>query len=257
MPSREVKKMEPAILSLNYEMPTSVVGVGRYIDLAADLSKLNRKLFKQGMQYAVGGVTISDDLVLSTSTDYNRGLDISISTAGNNWIIQNAWTKGAALFQEMNDEVLLDNPSIKPKWFDFKVLLNENQSFANTIQVVDGASAPWPVGAEWQYSTYVVPQHDVDAAGAVLPAEEWTPCLVGPDDIANKRFSLVKAYEESRATVQKIAPNVPVALPSSFYLQLTDDGSQDPELATVLMDANDQPPYPMLPGEYPETRNRG
>jgi len=250
--------MQPSILSLNYEMPTSVVGVGRYIDVAADLSKVNRKLFDQGRQYFIAGITISDDLVLASSTDYNRGLDFSINTAGNNWIIQNAWTKGKALWDEMNQEVLADNPSIKGKWHDYKVRLSENQAPANTLEVLNGASAPWPPGAEWQYSTYVLPEHDVDpVTGAVLPAEEWTAALVGPDDVANKRFSLVKAYEESRATVQDIAPNVPAALPSSFYLQLTDDGSQDPELAAVIADANDQPPYPNAAGEYPGGSNFG
>lgn len=242
----KMKKMEPAVLSLNYEMPTSTVGVGRYIDIASDLSRLNRKLFRQGYQYAVAGITITDDVGVVT------GLEVSVNTAGNSWITQNAWTKGYSLWNEMNKEVLEDNPSVQGKWADYKVRLTENQASANTIQALDGASAAWPVGAEWQYSTYVVPQHDVDpATGTVLAAEEWTAALVGPDDVANKRFSLVKAYEDSRATVQDIAPNVPVALPTSFYLQLMDDGSQDPELAAIIQDANDQPPYPNGAGQYP------
>ncbi len=249
MPSR---KMQPSILSLNYEMPTSDVGVGRYIDIASDLSLVNRKLFKQGMQYAVAGITITDDVGVTAA------LDISVNTGGNNWIIQNAWTKGKALWDEMNQEVLEDNPSVQGKWHDYKIRLSENQASANTLITRTGAMAPWPVGAEWQYSTYVVPQHDVDpATGAVLAAEEWTAALVGPDDVPNKRFSLVKAYEESRATVQDAAPNVPAALPNSFYLQLTDDGSQDPELAAIIADANDQPPYPNAPGEYPGGSNFG
>jgi len=243
--SRKMKKMQPAIISLNYEMPTSTVGVGRYIDLASDLSRLNRKLFRQGYQYAVAGITITDDVGVVT------GLEVSVNTAGNSWVTQNAWTKGYSLWNEMNKEVLEDNPSVQGKWADYKVRLTENQASANTIQALDGASAVWPAGAEWQYSTYVVPQHDVDAAGNVLPAEEWTAALVGPDDVANKRFSLVKAYEDSRATVQDITPNVPTALPTSFYLQLMDDGSQDPELAAVIIDANDQPPYPNGAGQYP------
>nr|AGA18463.1 hypothetical protein [uncultured marine virus] len=238
--------IQPAITSLNYEMPTSTVGVTRYIDLAADLSKLNRKLFRQGYQYAIAGITVTDDVgVLSAC-------EITVNTAGNSWITQNAWTKGYALWNQMNEEVLDDNPSIQGKWADYKVYLNENMAGANTIQALDGNMVAWPAGAEWEYSRYVVPQHDVSLVdGSVLPALEYVAALVGPDDLPNFRFSLVKAYEESRATVQDIAPNVPVALPNSFYLQLTDDGSQDPELATVIQDANDQPPYPMAPGEYP------
>lgn len=244
--SKRTKKMEPAVLSLNYEMPANTVGAGRYIDIAADLSRLNRKLFRQGYQYIIAGVTITDDVNVTSA------LDVSISTAGNTWVTQNAWTKGCALWHEMQKEVLEDNPSVQGKWADFKVSLTENQASANTISALNGASAAWPSGAEWQKSIFVVPQHDVDPiTGEVIAAEEWTACLVGPDDVPNKRFSLVKAYEDSRATVQDIAPNVPVALPNSFYLKLMDDGSQDPELAAIIMDENDQPPYPNGPDQYP------
>ncbi len=241
--SRKMKKMQPAVTSLFYDLP---VGTSRYIDIASDLSRLNRKLFRQGYQYAVAGVTITDDIGVTSA------LDVQIRTAGNTWVTQNAWTKGYALWNEMQQEVLEDNPSVAGKWHDFKVFLTENQASANTNAALDGASGAWPAGAEWQTSIFVVPQHDVDpATGFVKPAEEWNAALVGPDDIANKRFSLVKAYEDSRATVQDVAPNVPASLPTSFYLQLMDDGSQDPELAAVIQDENDQPPYPNGVGQYP------
>ena len=72
---RNKNKMEPAVLSLNYEMPANTVGAGRYIDIAADLSRFNRKLFRQGYQYIVAGVTITDDVGVTSA------LDVSISTA--------------------------------------------------------------------------------------------------------------------------------------------------------------------------------
>jgi len=234
--------MEPAVTSLIYEIPANT---NRYIDLAADLSKMNRKLMAQGMQYIVAGVTVTDDVGVDAA------LDVQIRTAGNTWITHNAWMKGCALWHQMQNEVLADNPSVKGKWHDYKVYLTENQAYSNTLRALDGASSPWPLGAEWDISTYVLPQHDVDAAGNVLPAEEWVAALVGPDDAANNRFSLVKAYEDSRATVQQVAPNIPLAMPNSFYLKLMDDGSQDPELAEVIRDENEKPPYPMGPGEYP------
>ena len=240
------KKLQPAVTSLFYEMPTSPAGVSRFIDMAADLSRLNRKLMRQGYQYVVAGVTVTDDV------DVTSALDVSISTAGNTWVTQNAWTKGFALWTQMNQEVLEDNPSVQGKWADYKVSLTENMASANTISALDGAAGALPGGYEWSKSTYVVPQHDVDpATGAVLAAREFTACLVGPDDLPNNVFSLVKAYEESRATVQDITPNVPGTLPASFYLSLTDDGSQDPELAQVIIDQNDQPPYSPTAGAYP------
>lgn len=238
------KTTEPAVTSLWYNIPT---GTTKFVDLAADLSRLNRKLFRQGYQYIVAGVSVTDSVDAT-----NQALDVSISTAGNTWVTHNAWVKGKALWDQMNEEALHDNPSIQGTWADYKVSLVENMAFANTERALNGASGLLAGGYEWAKSTYVLPQHDVDAAGVVLPAEEYTACLVGPDDLPNKVFSLVNAYEESRATVQDFnSPNVPVALPDSFYLKLTDDGSQDPELAAIIVDANDQPPYAMTAGAYP------
>ena len=248
-----VTKIEPAVTTLNYEIQVNTTGAPNFIDLASDLSNLNRRLYRQGMQYAVGGITFTEDL-----ENIDRALDISVFTAGNTWVTQNAWKKGQALWMEMQKEVLDSNPSVAGKWRDFKVLLAEDQAFVNTRRALDGLAAPWPAGQEWVRSVYVIPQHDVDpATGQVLAAQEWTACLVGPDDVASKRFSLVKAYEESRATVNEQVPNVPAALPTSFYLRLQDDGSQDPELAVVIENENDEPPYAMGPGEYPGSESFG
>lgn len=241
-----VSKIEPAVLTLNYELLVDPVGVDNYLSISRDLSNLNRRLYRQGMQYAIGGLTITDDLGAA------RGLEINVSTAGNTWITQNAWKKGQALWMQMQKEVLDSNPSVKGKWADFKILMTEEMASANTRKALDGSMSPWQPGQEWERSLYVVPQHDVDpATGLVKAAEEWFACLVGPDDVANKIFSLTKAYEESRSTVQTVTPNVPATLPNSFYLKLQDDGSQDPELAGVVIDENDAPPYAMGPGAYP------
>lgn len=253
MAKRKAKKMTPAITTLRYKMDYDGSGVVRYIDLMKDLSKVNRRLYRQGMQVAVGGITVISDSNSATGPT----VQFEVKTAGNTWVTQNAWVKGYNLWRQMQKEVLKDNPSVQGKWADYKISLNADQAFANTLRNLDGIGANYP-NNEWLVSTYVVPQHDVDpATGLVLPAEEWTGVLCGPDDVPNKRFSLIKAYEESRATVQDIAPNVPAQLPTSFYLKLTDDGSQDPELASVIEDENDQPPYTQVDGFYPGSYGYG
>lgn len=77
------------------------------------------------------------------------------------------------------------------------------------------------LGGEWNYSDYVIPQHDVDVTGSEgtpKPAEQFQVCLIGPDGTgAVGPKSLVKAYAESRATIQDIAPNVPGTMSSSFF----------------------------------------
>jgi hypothetical protein len=90
-----------------------------------------------------------------------------------------------------------------------------------------------------------MPQHEVETAGPdagkPLPAEEKTAVLVGPN--SGTKESLINAYQESRATVQSPMPNVPAGMSGSFFNLLTDSGSQEPELADVIEDENDLPPY--------------
>jgi hypothetical protein len=177
-------------------------------------------------------------------------IEVKVATAGNSWVLQNAYVKGRALWHQMQDLVLEDNPSIKGKWHDFKCQLAGSQSAVRTLNALDGGGDPYTIiNSEWNISSYVMPQHDVDpATGLPLAAVEFTPLLVG-DDTASKK-SLVKAYQESRATVSKDQPNTPPGITTSFFNLLTDSGSQEPELATVILDENEDPPYDL--DEYPQ-----
>lgn len=244
---RAMRKIEPAVLQLQYEVPPNVT---RFIDLASDLSRVNRRLYRQGMNYAVGSIQIQQDLASG-----NTGCELTVSAAGNTWVTQNAHVKGKALWDKMNDEVLDDQPSIQGKWADFKIYLSEDMDSSNTLKCTDGAGGVWPTtDIEWNYSKYVIPQHDVDpATGQSLPAQEAVAALCGEDDVAGAtwRMSLINAYELSRSTVQDPMPNVPAGASTSFYSMLMDLGGQESELSDVIEDANDVPPYSNTEGNYP------
>ena len=202
---------------------------------------VNRRLYKQGKVYAVAGVSyvftpasspvpVASDLAMVSAV---------VATAGDTWSVQNAHTKGKALWNQMNRLVLKDNPSIKGTWHDFKVRLDDHHT-TNAV-VVDGDGND-VLDGEWDYSTFVMPQHEVDpVTGLPLAADEFVSHLIG-DNTATS-MGLVKAYGESRATVQPVDPAVPASMSTSFFNLLTDTGSQEPELADVIEDANDQPPY--------------
>jgi hypothetical protein len=245
------KKIQPLQTSLIYRLTPGAVGAGvGYVDSFRSLSQVNRKLIRQGHQLAVADV----EFTYNADPNTVSVVEIRALTAGNTWIVHNAWTKGKALHDQMQRLVLKDNPSLKGKWADFKVQLESVQGSGNTLQALDGdlqtytgtGSSP---NGEWNYSMYVMPQHEVDpVTGEPLDALQYTACLIGPDSniavgaIDGKR-SLVKAYAESRSTVQLTDPNVPTSVPTSFFNLLTDTGSQEPELADVIIDENDQPPY--------------
>jgi len=230
------KNIQPAQLNLRYHLDNGV----NYIDIAEGLSRINRRGYSQSKCYAVAGVTF--DWIGSAPFTAVSGTQIVLmaETAGNTWIVHNAHVKSKALWDQMNQLVLKDNPSIKGTWADFKVQLDPAQVTANTRPVRDGGGTVI-TGGEWELATYVLPQHEVDpVTGLPEPALERTAYLLGDDSAT--RVGLVKAYAESRASVQD-SPSVPSALSGSFFNLLTDSGSQEPELADVIEDANDQPPY--------------
>ena len=240
-------KIQPAQLDLYFEADIATAGDYRsYIDTAKELSKVNRRLYQQGRMYAYQGLTFiwkQNPLAVSPIAT----IEVSVRTAGNTWVVHNSFIKGRALWDEMQDLVLDDNPSVKGKWHDFKIRLSSQMVTARILAAKDGAGNDYDLGG-WDLSTYVMPQHEVDpATGEPLPATELTAALIGADTTSIR--SLVKAYEESRSTVQSPMPNAPPGLADSFFSLLTDTGSQEPELADVIVDENDTPPYDL--DEYP------
>ncbi len=234
-------KIQPAITTIALRTnPGSSPGQNNstlnYVDTARELSKINRRLYEQGRLYGYQGLTF-----IWKSAGNLATIECSVRTAGNTWITQNAFVKGKALWNQMQELVLEDNPSIAGKWHDYKLLITKNQIADRELLARDGQGVEYGVG-EWNLSTYVMPQHEVSTiSGEPLPAEIKTACLIGQDSASIR--SLVKAYEESRATVHADSPNVPAGMETSFFNLLTDSGSQEPELALEIAAENDNPPY--------------
>lgn len=231
-------KIQPAITTLNLRTDPTSGSYLSYVDTARELSKVNRRLYSQARMYGYQGLSF---IFRQNAGGTVATIECSVRTAGNTWLVQNAHVKGEALWHQMQALVLEDNPSISGKWHDFKVQLDAQQIVAREMMARDGAGTPYAAG-EWNISTYVMPQHDVDpATGQPLAASEYTVTLIG-DDTSTKR-SLVKAYEQSRATLNPNNPNVPAGMTTSFFNLLTDSGSQEPELATVIEAEGNNPPY--------------
>jgi hypothetical protein len=251
--NRNVSKMQPAITDLFFTVPAGGKVSGEsiaYIDTARELSKINRRLYSQSRMYGFQGLTFiwRATAAVGDPAQTLTTIEATVKTAGNTWSVQNAHTKGEALWHQMQELVLEDNPSIAGKWHDFKVRLDYTMTTGRLLKCQDGAGVDILDG-EWDYSTYVMPQHEVDpVTGLPLEANSFGVSLIGIDvtlagpPVTGNR-SLVKAYQESRATVQPEDPNVPAGMETSFFNLLTDSGSQEPELAIVIQDEGDRPPY--------------
>jgi len=233
-----------------------------YIDLAQSLSFTNRKLYRQGRCYYIQKIQWMSG---NSLTGGSLASKLTLNTLPMGWVVRNSWVKAFALWKQMNKSVLSDNPSVQGKWADFKVFFDVNHangdwgSAGPTLNLKpftgDQDGAQFINDGEWYMSDYVTPQHDVvQATGVEAPADKFKCHMLGADipDPADatefKSVGIVNGYQDTRARVQ-IAPDVPATMSTNWMTQLTDEGGQDPELADVIEDANDAPPYDL--DEYP------
>ena len=129
------KKNVPAVRYLRYELvnsPSAGTETSHFIDLARDLSRVNRRLYRQGRDYHVKKIT-----VVSTNTTAIGGFSdlgaplrepagfVSASTVHGGWVSQQAWKRGFKTWQTMNAEAshAVGN-DVSGTWSDFKVYLS-------------------------------------------------------------------------------------------------------------------------------------
>jgi len=220
--------MQPAQTVLSYEVPNGA----SYIDIAEGLSQVNRRAYRQGMEYAVGKVTFA------YTADPGSILNVSLtcSTAGNTWVVHNAWRKAYAhwIAQQRRARRLIGQ-SAKPTWEDFKVYLDDAHRAGTSDAVIAGDGVPVGTG-EWDYSRLIWEADDASIDEVYLH-------LIG-GDVSTTDWGLILGYQNSRATVQPEDPDLPAEYSINMYTKLAQD--QDAavdEVAQNMEDENDEPPY--------------
>ncbi len=230
--------MQPAQTVLSY-----YVGNGNsYIDIAEDLSKVNRRAYRQGMEYAVGKVTFG----YQANPQAILNVQLNAYTAGDTWVVHNAWKKGFAhwVAQQRNARRLIGQ-SAKPTWEDFKVYLDDAHRAGTSNDVLAGDEQAVQSG-EWDYSRLIWEADDNSIDEVYLH-------LIG-GDVATPAtdWGLILGYQQSRATVQAEDPDLPAEYSLNMYTRLANDEilAMD-EVANNMEDENDQPPYDQ--DDYPGT----
>lgn len=252
------KKTIPAVRYLRYEVTNSGTPgteTSHFIDLARDISAINRRFYRQGRDYHVKRVTIVSrntiaygniDIAVTGTRDQQDAGRISFSTLPDSWMVRSAWKRGFEAWNMMNAKATEMGLSIKPTYHDFKI-----RGF--------GAYAPTP--------TYLVPK---DNGGQALALGEWTYSnLVSPDGTASademqmhmlgdhvgaagsrQSVGLLKSYAETRATVDTNDPNM-VINEDDPLLNLFDHGTVHDEIIENLETIGEDPPYDVTtyPGE--------
>jgi len=236
LPAKKYQKSNPTVTRLSF---IGSGGTTRFIDLAAALSMVNRKAYRQGVYYYVSSVECYN------STDAY----VDLHTIPDTYVTKNAWKRGFRAFQAMNAQVFTP----RPKYHDFKVRMiggedSDQAPHSNTNTMYPelfGINGTYDSLApdEWIYSYFTTMLSDGGAS------DEFQAHMLGPHVGAvhnREAIGLIKSYSDSRPEPdQSGAPILPVAH-STDPLNTLFDASEDFALQSIaenLVIDNDETPY--------------
>lgn len=237
------KKLQPAVKTMAFSLP---IAADSTISLSQCSSLLNRRFYRAGLNWAVAGMTF-----------FTTGVgSINILKVPDTWIASNAWEKGFHAWNDMNNEALESTESIKPRFTDFKVYMDNIHHAAGVganALPIDSLLNPATPGT-WDMST-VTFQTSTDTTNATDYELIWTGGSYpgAAPGSGHDAVSLIEGYASSRGLPQIRDPNVPddaadvgpTATPENWIGSLLTEGSDQHEdvLANMLVD-NNQAPYP-------------
>jgi len=252
---RSKAKVTPAVRYLRYRLTNGDAGVetSHYIDLARDLSRVNRRLYRQGREYHVKRITVVSTNTIAGFTGQpaptpNEQQDagfFSVSTVPSSWVANSAWKRGFQAWSNMNKDAMRKTNDIAGTWADFKVYMTNDMRTGSVLEPVDNGNALYLPG-EWGYSAYVAP---TAAAGVI---DEYTAHIMGGHSGAPGAYNsigLIQSFGDARATVGTFDPSVPSTVDDDPLVNLFDYGDTQNQLITNLDQFNDNPPYDHF--EYP------
>lgn len=250
-------KLQPAVRYLRYELTNSAEAgteTSHFIDLAKDLSAVNRRLYRQGRDYHVKRISVTSSNTISGWSQYaaippneaqqNAGR-FSVSTAPDSWVARGAWKRGFKVWQQMNKEASGQlSGNIQGTWADFKIWMTPDFAAAALARPMDNGGDMVDAG-EWDISTFVTPD------GTATDDEFYATLMGAHVGAAGSRtsVSLIRSYGESRATVQADDPSVPSTASVDPLVNVFDYGTTIDDVVDLMEDQNDSPPYHLV--NYP------
>ncbi len=239
-------KIEPAVMTLTFATG-STAATRSYIDLSQVASLVNRRFYRQGINWAVGGFKVSS---LKAGT-------VNIYKLPNTWVMGNAWEKGFRAWSRMNEEALEESPSVRPRFLDFKIYADSQHhaaGYAANLLPLSAAGVAATAG-EWVSSKIVYPT----STGAATPgiAAEMELVAVGPNYPGGgasglNALSLIEGYAASRGLPNVLDPNTPDdadlasgTFPQNWISAMFNDGTeQTADVLDDMINDNNIAPYP-------------
>ncbi|MDC0468567.1 hypothetical protein OAN98_06320 [Bacteroidia bacterium] len=237
-------KIEPAVMTVPFILPDGPAT--STIDLSQVASLINRRFYRQGINWAVAGFK-----VISPG---NATGSLSIAQLPNTWVMSNAWEKSMRTWTKMNREALAETESVRPKFLDFKIYADathHNAGYGANLLPIDFAGVPVTVG-EWEPSKVVVPL--TDGSDNAFSREM---IAVGPNYPGNgasglDALSLIEGYAASRGLPDVLSPNAPDdaasvngSAPQNWMAAIFNEGTdQDDLVLDDMITENNIAPYP-------------
>lgn len=251
--TRGRNKIQPAVQTLCFTLPTAPfeTSTTSWIDLSQVASLVNRRFYRQGLNWAVGGFKFL------SSTGYKG--QIVVTKLPNTWVMSNAWEKSFRAWMKMTEDAM-EETSVRPKFLDFKIYADANhhsQGYANNLLPYNNdpyfTAIQTAVAGEWEASEVYTPNgpnfpgnttnFEMIAVGANFPGAGAS----GLDAV-----SLIEGYAASRGLPNIADPNTPDdaldadgSTPENWIAAMFNEGTdQDSEVIEDLITKNNISPYP-------------
>ena len=207
-----------------------------YIDLARELSKVNRKLHRQKQIYTfLGGYYV--DI---------QGSRIDFNVAPHTWVTKRAINRGFAIWRKHIAKALEHTEGMTSgKYSDFKVYLNNNHSGSALLAAKD-ADGNEITGGEWDYSTLI--SEDPSPTGPPFATgDQFELQIVGPHSGSDPdwaRIGLMKSWLDSRPLpIAEDQPNRTVEAKTDPLNNLFDASDTKDDRIDLVAEEGDQRPY--------------
>lgn len=205
-----------------------------YVDLAQQMSMINRRLYRQGMQYHIANIAVHD----SQGDAY-----VKFCTLPNVWTTKAAWKKGFALWKKQRAMAQSGGTNVSGKWSDFKVYLSDDHRTDVDKPMFLDIENDGIAAGEWDYSQMLldVNGESTDAFHLHMLGSNSGNLTAG----SAVSVSLLKALQDA-LNVPQDDPVAPDAAGTGLFALMSHGGDGmevNLDVINQMEDDNDSPPY--------------
>ena len=243
LPAKKYKKGTPVVSRLSFEFEGLST---RFIDVAAALSVINRKAYRQSCYYYVNSIELYD------SADNV----VNILTVPDTWITRAAYRRAKGIYESQIEKAMdTVGSNVLGKYHEFRVYMTDlHRQNGTTFPFLHTVNDGIPSGVtrnggivpnEWRYSEFV----SMDVNNGSAPADEFVSHMVGPttDNGASPPLinsaGIIESYAKTRRTVQTSdtsSGNIDVADPLLNVFDASPEEAMN-DIVTNLKDYGDAP----------------